>query len=61
MKVSVEIDEEKVRELVFDYLRDQLVNIPLKLDDVKLEVKSKQNYRSEWEAAAFRARVDKCG
>lgn len=61
MKVSVEIDEEKVRELVFDYLRDQLENIPLKLDDVKLEVKSKQNYRSEWEAAAFRARVDKCG
>ncbi len=58
MKVSLEIDEDVLKGLVIDYLGGKL-NVPLANTDVKIEVKSKQNYRAEWEVASFRARVDK--
>lgn len=59
MKIDIEIDEKKLRELVYRYLQDQLGSVDLDPKDVDIEVKSKQNYRSEWESAAFRARVHK--
>lgn len=59
MKISIEIDEKKLRELVTVYLREQLGSLPFNEDDVKIEVKSKQNYKSEWEPAAFRAILNK--
>jgi hypothetical protein len=59
IKFNIEIDEKALRVLVIAHLRDQLGNISLTAEDVKIEVKSKQNYKSEWEPAAFRARIDK--
>jgi hypothetical protein len=60
MKINIEVDEKKVRELVFKYIASVLgEELELKPDDVAIEVKSKQNYRSEWESAAFRAIVSK--
>lgn len=55
-KVEIELDEQILKELVLEYLSDKL-NVSLTIDQISIEVKSKQNYRSEWESAAFRARV----
>lgn len=59
MKVSIEIDEAAVRALIFKHVQEMLVGAELVPEDVKIEVKSKQNYQSEWEPAAFRAVVGK--
>lgn len=57
--VNIEIQESVLKKLVFEYLQDKLGDISLSPDDVKIEVKSKQNYRAEWEVAKFRAVVNK--
>jgi hypothetical protein len=59
VKLVVEIDETILRRLVCEHLADKLGNVTLSPSDILIEVKSKQNYRSEWESAAFRARVAK--
>lgn len=56
--IVIEIDESKLKQLVLEYLNDR-VDAGIELSDVTIEVKSKQNYRSEWEYAQFRARVAK--
>lgn len=58
MRISVEINESDLRSLVLEHLQEKF-NSDLKPDDVKIEVKSKQNYKSEWESASFRATVSK--
>lgn len=57
MKVSIEIDEAKLKELVRDYVNEQLGELAAAVDDIKIETKSKQNYRAEWETASFRATI----
>lgn len=60
MKVKVEITEKELRELVWERLRELLGAAADNViaTDVAIQVKSKQNYRSEWEEAAFRAVVE---
>lgn len=55
MKIRIEVDEQTIKDLVVKYLDQQLGELGPTPDKVKIEVKSKQNYRSEWESAAFRA------
>lgn len=57
IKINVEIDEKTLKDLVLDHFRT-LMRVDLRPDQIKIEVKSKQNYRSEWEEASFRARID---
>ena len=57
--INIEITEAKLKELVLCWLRETVVDCNINPEDVIIEVKSKQNYRSEWEVAAFRARVTK--
>jgi hypothetical protein len=57
-KLTVEIDEGTLRKLVIDHLND-IFNVRLSADDIKIETKSAQNYKAEWEVANYRARVDK--
>lgn len=59
IKLDIELDERELRALVLLHLREILGDIELKEDEITIEVKSKQNYKSEWEVAAFRARVNK--
>lgn len=54
MTINVDINEQAVRELIADYLTEK-TGQPCNPSKVKIEVKSKQNYKSEWEAANFRA------
>lgn len=60
MKIQVQITEKELRTMVLERLKSELGDAAARLDDsdVQIEVKSKQNYRSEWEQAAFRARVE---
>ncbi len=57
-RINIEIDESDVRALVVEHLSG-LMGTTLSAEDVIIEVKSKQNYKSEWERAAFRAVVNK--
>jgi hypothetical protein len=59
MRIRIEIDEKQLRELVTAHLRDQLGELAPKADEVRIEVKSKQNYKAEWEVASFRAVYEK--
>lgn len=58
MKFKIEVDEKTVRTALREYLEEKY---GVKIPDAELviEVKSKQNYRSEWEPAAFRASFEK--
>ena len=57
--VDVMIDENTLKEILINYLHSKLGEVDLAQRDVKIEVKSKQNYKSEWESAAFRATIHK--
>lgn len=59
MHIHIEIAEDTLRQLVLEYLGQQLGAITLKAEDISIQVKSKQNYKAEWELAAFRAVVHK--
>lgn len=59
MKIAVEIDEKELRLLVVAQIQRIMGDVDVKPEDVKIEVKSKQNFRSEWEPADFRATVEK--
>lgn len=54
MKVHIEVSEKTVKQLVVDYIARVCGNGPPKAEDVRIEVKSKQNYFAEWERADFR-------
>ena len=58
MKVKIELTTEDLKELVLNHLIDVL---PADADPkaVRIEVKSKQNYKSEWESGEFRAVYEK--
>lgn len=55
MKIRIEIDEAALKRIIMKELRDSLGDVRLDEKKVQIEVKSKQNYKSEWEPAAFRA------
>ena len=59
MTVRIELSEVELRVLVKEHLANKLGDIPLEDRDISIQVKSKQNYKSEWETAAFRAVVEK--
>jgi hypothetical protein len=55
--VKVEIDEKTLVSMVVSHLQNKLGSVEISKKDVVIETKSKQNYSSEWERAAFRASV----
>lgn len=54
-RFRIEISEAEVRGLIHRHLIDKLGKCAFGEQRVVIEVKSKQNYKSEWENAAFRA------
>lgn len=52
--ISITVTKEKLRELVVNHLQT-LVNVDFDPKKVVIETRSKQNYKSEWENADFRA------
>jgi len=55
MFLTVTYTEAELRQLVFEDLAKKLGDIPIQVEKVEIQVKSKQNYKAEWETAAFRA------
>lgn len=58
MEIKVVLTEKDLKGLILDHLSDHF-KYALSEEDVKIEVKSKQNWKSEWEVADFRATVVK--
>ena len=54
MELKFEISEDDLKRLIVGYLENR-TGLTILKTDVKIEVKSKQNFRSEWEEAQFRA------
>lgn len=48
-RLVISLGEETLKMLILDYLREKLGNVDLSIDDLNIQVKSKQNYKSEWE------------
>ena len=55
MFINIQLTEQDLKALVIKELQTRLGEMPLDVMNVSIEVKSKQNYKSEWETAAFRA------
>ncbi len=49
--ITIELDEKTIRQVLADYINEKLGSLRVDPTSVKLLVKSKQNYRSEWEEA----------
>lgn len=59
MRIRIELTEKDLRELVHTELRKKLGDdANVTPESIEIQVKSKQNYRSEWETAYFRAVYD---
>jgi len=54
MKIKIELTNEDVKQLIVRELADRVGNVTFKANDVKIKVRSKQNYRDrEWEIGEF--------
>lgn len=59
-KLRIEMDQQKVSELILSYIEEQYgIKETLDTKNVTILVKSKQNYRSEWEPADFKVVIEK--
>lgn len=54
MLLKIELGEEDVKKLVIEELKRRLGETELNPKYLSIETKSKQNYKSEWEVAAYR-------
>lgn len=54
LNIKIELDERNLRELIVEFLKLKF-NHDIKVEKVQILVKSKENYKAEWERAAFKA------
>lgn len=54
MDVKIEMSEKDIREAIYAWIKKE-IGVGVDPVQVKIQVKSKQNYKSEWEEASFRA------
>jgi DNA-binding NtrC family response regulator len=54
MDIQIKLTEADVRRLVKNEI-ERLTGQEIVESNIRIEVKSKQNYKAEWEVAAFRA------
>jgi len=53
MKVKISLNEKEIQEAIAKFIFDKF-GVGVRAEDLYIETKSKQNYRSEWEKAAIR-------
>lgn len=53
MQVQLKMNEDEIREAIRSYLYS-IYSISVEKNQLLIEVKSKQNYKSEWEQASIR-------
>lgn len=57
MKVHVEMSEKEIKAAIYHYL-EQKSGVRVPDNSITILVKSKQNYKSEWEQADIKAEFD---
>ena len=57
MKISLELNETEIRQIIANHLNDEF-SLNLSSTDLHIEVKSKQNFKSEWEIADIRLKQE---
>lgn len=60
-KITVEYTEADLKQLIIDDLQQKMPGVTVETRNIQIETKSKQNYRAEWENAAFRGKVEIAG
>ena len=58
MQGKIELKDTEVKQILIDYIKKELGNVEFKASDLIIEVKSDQNYKSEWEKASIRAHLN---
>jgi len=58
-KINIVYDEMELRKLILKDLSEKMPGESFDAKQISIQVKSKQNYKSEWESAAFQAVIDK--
>jgi hypothetical protein len=53
MKISIELNELEIRKILVNHLNNEF-NLNINPESLPIQVKSKQNYKSEWEEANIR-------
>lgn len=57
-RISIHYTREDLKKLILKDLQEKLPDARIELHQVKIETKSAQNYKSEWEQADFRAQFE---
>jgi len=55
MNIKIEINEKQLTEIIINHLLEKVSELDFDKENLKIEVKSIQNYKSEWEIASFKA------
>lgn len=55
MKIQITINAEELKCLIIADLINRLGDIPFDINNLTIQVKSRQNYKAEWEVADFKA------
>lgn len=61
MIIKITMTEFELKQLILEHFATKLSELNFKADDIKIEVKSKANYKAEWEVAEFRATYEGFG
>ena len=59
MNIQIEVTEADIKRLVIRELKEQLNIAELSEKDVSFQVKTKQNWKAEWEEGQFKAQIIK--
>ena len=57
--ICIKLNEKTLKNLIFKYIQEKMGSMDISVNDIKIEVKSAQNYKSEWEKAEYRAVYEK--
>lgn len=55
MQIEIMLTRDDLKQIIADYISNR-VGYDIEADKVTIETKSKQNFKSEWEQADFRAK-----
>jgi len=59
MKITVQLSEQDIKNLILKKFQDEMPNCHVEKKDITILVKSKQNYKSEWESATIKASIER--